>query len=718
MKNLLSLLLSFQLILPHGVFATEPENGATNIPGTEETSAVNNDAYKKTGNGSSGGMDFYVSQIAGIGTGMLGASIITQCLEGLKTPSIATFMAGSLVHITSELLGAKKKNDRNKKKFSDLKLKQEELATKGDSSQLESLKAFLVEEEDTNEFLRNRKSWMIAVDIIYLAAVGLAIAEETYGLTIGNTTATSACTTTATTLATSACAAANIPAGAGVAAATAIGTAAPITLTVVPVVTAAAIAPSAATTASAAAVPFSAVLAAAIPPAIAGCTTAIIGGAVPLCVANFNALMLATKANAPTHSQARAVIKGYCNKDTSCIAAAEAELGVVYAACQEAPTDGGTSMFSWTGLLAMAYGFGSGQLNKDGGQVASYGSMAVSLLTAFVPGASAMVSKLYNFPIPRSITFGALAVMSGINTAGLAKREEISNDNIVKLKNAILQFKLETEGATALRVADADKDGDDNDSPRTKKINKMKDLVVNRVKNCISNSGGKYDVSEKACGKPLKLAKINFGKINIPALNNVANMANDMAQALAEGDEARAHAIAKDVGQNAARVKQAVAELKAKYNEDQKKRNKPGVDFNKKIAAQVASIQSSMNQAAASKGLNLASMSSGDPVSDDKSDKAAEGVPEVTVAAVPAAAMPETDPLAGMGGATEEMAIETPVTGKTEQSLDDFESTEQDVSKKSDVSIFKQLSNRYILNWNKMFERQKPEVVQEEPKKN
>ena len=81
-------------------------------------------------------------------------------------------------------------------------------------------------------------------------------------------------------------------------------------------------------------------------------------------------------------------------------------------------------------------------------------------------------------------------------------------------------------------------------------------------------------------------------------------------------------------------------------------------------------------------------------------------------------ALPVAEPKLDFGSAEETEVVDTAV--KTdEQSLDDFESTEQDVSKKSEVSIFKQLSNRYILNYTKIFERKKePVAVPEEPKKN
>lgn len=636
---------------------------AQGIPGTEEKSGVSNDAYKKTGNGSSGGMDFYVSQIAGIGTGMLGASILTQCLEGLKTPSIATFMAGSLVHIASEILGAKKKNDRNKKKINDLKLKQEDLAKSGDTSQLESLKAFLVEEEDTYEFLGNRKKWMIAVDVIYAAAVGFAIAEQVYGIASRSTTATSTCTVEQTALATAKCTT-------GV-----------------------------------------------LPPVVAACIAADIAIEIPLCIANATASAEGVKAAVVSHAAARTALKAACAGVyyAECYAAGEAEFALAYAACKQVPVDGGVSMFSWTGLLGMAYGFGSGQLNKDGGQVASYGAMAVSLLSAFVPAVSKVVAQTYNFPIPRAITFGALLVMSGVNTAGLAHRENISVENIVKIKNAISQFKIETEGeGEGVRLGATA--GKDNDLEKNKKKMELKKLSINKTKTCISNSSGRFDMSDKACSRPLKLSRPSFNRVSVPVLNNVASLGTDMAQALADGDERRASEIAVDVGNMAARVKKVTEELKVSYNEMLKKNKQPTLDFNKAIAQQVASIQGTLNQAARSKNLDLASMASGSGTSDN--DKASD-VPVVTTAGnAPGVVLPDADPLAGLGG-TEEPAVEARAAIGATQSLDDFESTEQDVSKKSDVSIFKQLSNRYILNYTKMFDRKKePDVVQEEPKKN
>ena len=52
-----------------------------------------------------------------------------------------------------------------------------------------------------------------------------------------------------------------------------------------------------------------------------------------------------------------------------------------------------------------------------------------------------------------------------------------------------------------------------------------------------------------------------------------------------------------------------------------------------------------------------------------------------------------------------------------DQALNEFESSESDISKRSETSLFKQLSNRYLLNYNKIFERKKEDPVSESSKK-
>ena len=601
------------------------------------------DAYTKTGSGSEGGYDFYMNQILVLGTSSVGSSIISQCPGGLKTPSIATFLAGSLVHIASEILGAKAKNERNKKKMADLDLKKESLKKAGDVSQKETLEQQLKEEVETEEFLADRKKWMIAITTIYTASAGLAIAEEFYGNVAAKTTILPACSAESAQC----------------------GTAA------------------------------------------AACELA--------CQTNYESSVAILKGNF-AHSQAAVLGRGACKGSSSCLLGIEAYLKVAYGACKEVAAAGGALSLSWPKILSMAYGFGMSKVGSGGGAISQYGSMLVMLLPLVVKGFNALVVKSYNLPIPRSITFGASAVLSGLVTSGLVVREKKAEENITKLKKVISEFKVQSETGEAIALGLG---GNNDYFDENKNKGKVKKLVINKKKECFANNGKSWEQSSDACSRSFKLSKTQFGQFRLPSINNVGSMAANMAQALANGDEAKAGSLAGEIGAYAARVKQEKDALQAAYNNDQKKNNKPTTDFDKSIKQQVAAMQGSLQQAAASNNIDLAALGS------SSLDKTSEKSPEDSVVPVPGqpvVALPPADPLAGMGG-TEELPLDPVAATTNEQNLDDLEIVEQDVSKQKEVSIFKQLSNRYILNYTKFFTRLKepqaePEPEPEEIKKN
>jgi hypothetical protein len=81
----------------------------------------------------------------------------------------------------------------------------------------------------------------------------------------------------------------------------------------------------------------------------------------------------------------------------------------------------------------------------------------------------------------------------------------------------------------------------------------------------------------------------------------------------------------------------------------------------------------------------------------------------VSTGATPVAAAPEV-PLEDLGTATQTPVEETVAAPAPtlEQSLQEFESNESDISPQKQVSIFKQVSNRYILNYNRFFREEEP----------
>lgn len=614
MKKLFALLFSFQLIVTP-VFAAD----AQNVPGVEE------DAYLKTGTGSKGGYDYYVNQILVLGTSAIGSSIISQCLMGLKVPSIATFMGGSLVHMMAEIAGAKAKNQNHQNRMKDIKIKTEELKKSGGTAQKMAMDQRLIEEEDTKKFLKNRKNWMLAVTTIYTASAGLAIAEEFYG------------TASSVSLNSTSCASL-------------------LTLA-------------------------------------------------PACIGQF-ILALATLHGNFSHSQAANLADKMCigTGYVQCKAALQVYLLAAFGACKEVPTDGGASMISWNTALSLAYGFGSSKVGSSAGGVAQYGSMIISLLGMLVPSLSKMVVPMYNMPIPRAATFGAAAVLTGTVTAGLAKRENIAEDNIKQLKNVIAQFKENTEGDSGVGVDGLGSGTDEEITDNIKIKNNLKPMVETKKVECLTKGANGYEHSAAGCAKPMKLTKTDLGKFNLPGISNVSNLTTDLANAMASGNDAQAGKIAGEIGSFAARVNKEVADLKAAYNEQQKKEKKEPHDFDKSVKDQIAGMQASFDKASAQSKIAASDLGAPDTTSD--SEKAPADAPVVTTAAT--APVPEipADPFAGMGG-TEELTLPEAKTVAAAQSLDEFESTEQDIAKTPETSIFKQLSNRYILNYKKMFETKK-----------
>lgn len=569
MRKLFAILFSFQLMVTP-VFANYT------LPGTEKSAAGNSaaqDAYLSKdnglgvgGTGSKGGFDFYTSQVLIVGTSAIGANIVTQCPKGLLLPSVASFMAGSLVHIMAEIIGAKAKNAKNQQKLKELKIKEDELVKKGDVSQKEIMEQQIKEEEDTLAFIKNRKKWMIAVTTIYTAAAAFAFMEH----------------------------------NAGMAAAAAAGPAGPATY--------------------------------------------------------------------------RMLTNAECVANPSTTIAAKA-LGL---------------------LVASGYGL----LGNSGGNISQYGTRLTGTLNVVIPTLGKAIVPAYNYPIPRMITFGVSAGLSAGVTAGFITRQSLAEKNISKLRDALNKFSSATENPnTGIKTGETDKDKAD--LIATKKKYELKKLVVDQNKNCFSKKENSWDHSPSACTNTVKLSKINVGKFGLPAINNVSRLTTDLGNALAEGNEGKAGEIAGEIGAFAARVETEKATLKAEFDKAQKKENKP-TDLDKSIAAQVASLNSSLKDSGALKGLE--STTSDSKIS--KEEPLSEGFSTTnTVSSAPAIDIPGGDGSAAIS--TEDVTIEPLEEKSADQSLDDFESPVQDVSKESEVSIFKQVSNRYILNYTKMFDRKK-----------
>jgi hypothetical protein len=232
---------------------------------------------------------------------------------------------------------------------------------------------------------------------------------------------------------------------------------------------------------------------------------------------------------------------------------------------------------------------------------------------------------------------------------------------------------------------------------------------IKPLKKCLGASGGTIAHSTSACRNPIKF---NRNAVNFKSkfLSSMAGKLGDMVDSAAAGDMQAAGVSASALASNAARVKSEALGTIKKYNDHQKKVGGKQIDFNKEVKAQLANITKAAANAAGGKGSEHFGGGKASLDADEKSTSgnATAGAP--AVAAPGAVEQPAID-LSLLG--TEEVAADG--LGATDEkagnSLDDFESSVQDVAKKDDVSIFKQLSNRYILNYTKIFDRKKETEV-------
>ncbi len=633
MKKLFAVFLSLQMILSPVVFA----NGIQ-VDGTEELSSsyLGDDQAEKD---RKGGYDFYTKQILGMGISAVGTGIVSKCLTGLKVPSIATFMGGSLVHIGSEVLGGKLETQAHEKRLKDIKIVEEKLARGGGELQKEALLQRKKTEEQTRDFLKKRILWLTAVGVIYAASSGLSILENSTALATSSSTMVSSCAATAGVLASSCTAG----------------------------------------------------YAACYPGYYAGCvgvsTSALSSG---IATGNSTGFGIST-----------ATCTGSALFSAPCAAVVSAYHGIAYGGCTQAPS---TSAFSWTSLIGLAYGFGASKTGGSGA-ISQYGGLVMGLLPVVVKGVDVIVSTTFSYPIQRSITMGAFAGLTGVVVSGLVVRKNIAEKNIEKLNRVLASFENGTKTDKGIEEGSSGLPGSEEKAPITPKD--MKALSDGNIaKNCISKTGNNFDVSEKACGNSVKLTnyKFDFKGANVPTLTAASNLASDLANSVASGDFASADILAGQLGSMAAAVKAVNEKLQKDHNESEVKAGKKAVDFNKGIATQVAQLEGDIKNALGSNS-DLASAMNG-LSSQEASSSTKDETPVVTSAKTPEVAIPNANfNFSEDSTSTEELP--SAKTASLSESLEEYESTEQDISKKSDVSIFKQVSNRYLLNYTRIFDKKK-----------
>lgn len=365
--------------------------------------------------------------------------------------------------------------------------------------------------------------------------------------------------------------------------------------------------------------------------------------------------------------------------------------------------------------IGAAFSFASGA--SGGGMI----SGLIAAITAAVIVYKGTLVPSMNIPTTRIVSFGvASALSTGIilSLSGEAKKIE---ENISKLKSLLGQFKQNTK-VDGPQLADGSlppASNQDSDRPNIDPANYAVTALPNGIavaNHCWSNSAnGGMDFSEN-CKNPAILPRPNFNAdLNLPSLTSVGNAAGDFAQAVADGNNAQADVLAGSLAANAGRMKQLKDNLLKQMNDKLKAEGKKPIDFDGEVKKQIADMGAAVNNHLAGKGIPQISGGGAAALGSDlKADQSQASTGEVVTSKSQGG---ESQPKAlnlNEGSLTEEVPAQSSVA-IISQGLEDFETSESDISKRPEESIFKQLSTRYLLNYTKFFEKKKIEEAKASP---
>lgn len=344
----------------------------------------------------------------------------------------------------------------------------------------------------------------------------------------------------------------------------------------------------------------------------------------------------------------------------------------------------------------------------------------------------------FNNNVTRSVAMGAAAALVALAAADAGSAAGKLAGEIEGLKKVLAQLKAETDGkgpntedttAGASGGATGGTDfvasggassgvtsGAGNGSPITKLPNVTQ--TNTSTKNCLSAN----QVIGTDCSNPMKFTAPNLSGLgNGPELQQVANQSAQFGNAAASGDAGKADVAAASLASQASRMNEILKKNRDASNKKLIAEGKKPVDYAKAEQDLLKSMQSGYAKETAAKQSQLAAfgldkMNGLDPAKADASGQNILGASTEAVAAVPtskgdaAAAVPElpTDPNANAAADASKNKNAESATDALGKNLDQYESTENDISKNSDESLWKQVSNRYLLNFDRIFERKKP----------
>lgn len=410
--------------------------------------------------------------------------------------------------------------------------------------------------------------------------------------------------------------------------------------------------------------------------------------------------------------------------------------------------------------VAAAYAILIGMTQES--SIGKYGSMLAALLAVVTP-LSATIAMALNTPMGRAAIFAAHGVVVWTIKGELTAKEQAFTENIKKLKAAIANFEKDAEPTNGIladtSTTSGSTDGSNSDGTSTSgssngttsgsssgagsksgtsstpsglssNVNSLASGSGNENRLCWGKTTDGMEYSATACGNPTTVVPAKFdASLNVPTLSTAATLANDMAQGFAEGNTAKAEVAAASLASMAGNINQVRDNLMKQMNDKLKAEGKEAIDLDAEANKQLASMNGAMNTALGTENSGLAGLGSNSSNStmlapDDKTKTDAEksaigSASSDKVIAAPATgsaihSAPSDSALGiteGISSPKDSSNADASAQASLSKSLNDYEMNESDISEADGVSLFQQVSNRYLRSYPKILQRKQVEPV-------
>lgn len=389
--------------------------------------------------------------------------------------------------------------------------------------------------------------------------------------------------------------------------------------------------------------------------------------------------------------------------------------------------------------LAGAYSFG---ISASQCGMKKYATMGVAMgvsVTALGP----IVSTALNTPMTRKALFIAEAAAVTMVAADVSSKSGKVKESITKLESLVSQFQANTQvtteltpgttsGSTSGATSGSNSGGGSTTGGRggitggsaggstsgfaggDYDVTTLPDSETRLGRHCWSQNQNTVDYNTN-CETPvtLNVPKTDM-KWTIPTLNSASNSAKEMAQAIASGDMSRADVVARSLAGQASTLNDIVKSQEANINKARLARGEKAIDFDKAVKDQVASMEAAINAEAKKSGTNMPLLGNDEASSLADSSKT-NSLQVNTAESDESVSVPQNIPTDGSeeNVISEGLMNEGSMTSGNKLSSNSLSNEDgknssnknNDISEDDDVSLFKQLSNRYQSNYGHFFKR-------------